>query len=121
MSIKMDFSLTEEPEEVSDIDEHGELHVLSQQLSVRAQLVSGANQEETHMHASATVSINTACKATKDADGVADYMRMNGLSIAYGHTRSCIAGMTSLSPMGQFIVPAVDPKTLLEDLTSDEE
>lgn len=120
MDIKMEFSLTEEPEEIVDIDEVNELHVQSLQLSVIMRLVSGKEQENQHMHASATVHIKTSCRATKASSGVTDYMRLSSISIAYGHARSCISNMTAMSPTGLFLIPAVDPKALLESLKSDE-
>ena len=120
MTIKMEFSLTEEPEQVAVIDEASELHTQSLQLVVETRLVSGDEQEEQHMHASVTVNIETACRASKSASGVTEYMRTNGVSIAYGHARSCISNMTSMSPMGQFLIPAIDPRALLEELRNDE-
>ena len=119
MEIKMEFSLNEEPEEVTSADEDSDLHVQSLQLSVRVCLVSGEEQQNQHMHASSTVHIKTACNASKNAAGVSDYMRMSSISIAYGHARSWISSMTSMSPMGLFLIPAVDPKALLENIAED--
>ena len=95
---------------------------LTQTLGVTTRLVNSENPEDERLRASVTVRIRTECVASQsDEDHVSrmiDYMRASGISIAYGHARSCIAGITALSPVGSILIPAVDPIALLNYLES---
>ena len=89
---------------------------LAQQLTVSARLLGQEEADDERMVASVSVHIKSFCKAEQDAPGVSDYMHQSGLSIAYGHARSCIASMTSMSALGQLMIPALNPKVLLEEV-----
>lgn len=116
MSISMSISLNDEEQ---DYDEELGAHLLEQELTVLARLVDQEGEEDERMRASATIHIASRCKAAKDEPTVMEYMRGSNVSIAYGHARSFIATVTALSPMGQFLIPAVDPEALLVDLRGD--
>ena len=72
-----------------------------------------------------TVFIRTECKASSSDEEylvkMREYMRGSGISIAYGHARSTIASMTAMSPLGSFLIPAIDPTALLRKMEDEEE
>ena len=97
---------------------------LSQTLSVATHLVREDEPEDERMRAGVTVYIRTECKASEDSeeylDKMREYMRGSSVSIAYGHARTIIASMTAMSPLGSFIIPAIDPVALLQKAKEDE-
>ncbi len=97
---------------------------IAQTLSVTTRLVSEEDPEDERMHAGVTVFIRTECKASSSDEEylvkMREYMRGSGISIAYGHARSTIASMTAMSPLGSFLIPAIDPTALLRKMEDEE-
>ena len=116
---RLDFSLDENLDESSD----GLSRTIEQTLSVGTRLVSSEDEDDVRMRAGVTVYIQTECKAASDSvehiKQMVDYMRASSISIAYGHARSYIANMLAMSPVGNFLIPAIDPIALLDKLSSE--
>lgn len=117
---QLDFSYEEAVEEVDGDDLR---RSVVQKLGVTTRLLSEDDHEDERMRASVTIRIRTECGVSEDneehMEGMIRYMRVSGVSIAYGHARSCIAGMAALSPVGSILIPAIDPQALLERLESE--
>jgi hypothetical protein len=116
---KLDFSLDEN----LDVHSEGLSRAIDQTLFVGTRLVNAEDEDDVRMRAAVTVYIQSECKAASDDENqikqMVDYMRASGISIAYGHARSCIANMSAMSPVGNFLIPAIDPAALLNKLSSD--
>ena len=82
-------------------------------LTVNASLVDNENDEE-KMRAGTVVFISASASIPKEfSDAEAkEYLLSNAVSMAYAHAKSCLMGITGLSPMGVMTLPAILPSVI---------
>lgn len=73
------------------------------------------------MHANLTmngvISITDRVKASEEE--IMQSLLVNGVSLFYSSARSYVEILTSMSPMGRFTIPTIDPKAYVESLSKD--
>lgn len=82
-------------------------------LTVNASLVDNENDEE-KMRAGTVVFISASASIPEvfsDAEAK-EYLLSNAVSMAYAHAKSCLMGITGLSPMGVMTLPAILPSVI---------
>lgn len=82
-------------------------------LMVNASLVDNENDEE-KMRAGTVVFISASASIPEEfSDAEAkEYLLSNAVSMAYAHAKSCLMGITGLSPMGVMTLPAILPSVI---------
>lgn len=82
-------------------------------LTVNASLVDNENDEE-KMRAGTVVFISASASIPEEfSDAEAkEYLLSNAVSMAYAHAKSCLMGITGLSPMGVMTLPAILPSVI---------
>lgn len=82
-------------------------------LTVNASLVDNENDEE-KMRAGTVVFISASASIPEEfSDAEAkEYLLSNAVSMAYAHAKSCLMGITGLSPMGVITLPAILPSVI---------
>lgn len=82
-------------------------------LTVNASLVDNENDEE-KMRAGTVVFISASASIPEEfSDAEAkEYLLSNTVSMAYAHAKSCLMGITGLSPMGVMTLPAILPSVI---------
>lgn len=82
-------------------------------LTVNASLVDNENDEE-KMRAGTVVFISASASIPEEfSDAEAkEYLLSNAVSMAYAHAKSCLMGITGLSPMGVMTLPAILPSLI---------
>lgn len=87
--------------------------VVAINLTVNASLVDNENDEE-KMRAGTVVFISASASIPEEfSDAEAkEYLLSNAVSMAYAHAKSCLMGITGLSPMGVMTLPAILPSVI---------
>lgn len=82
-------------------------------LTVNALLVDNENDEE-KMRAGTVAFISASASIPEEfSDAEAkEYLLSNAVSMAYAHAKSCLMGITGLSPMGAMTLPAILPSVI---------
>lgn len=82
-------------------------------LTVNASLVDNENDEE-KMRAGTVVFISASASIPEEFSDVEanEYLLSNAVSMAYAHAKSCLMGITGLSPMGVMTLPAILPSVI---------
>ena len=82
-------------------------------LTVNASLVDNENDEE-KMRTGTVVFISASASIPEEfSDAEAkEYLLSNAVSMAYAHAKSCLMGITGLSPMGVMTLPAILPSVI---------
>ena len=82
-------------------------------LTVNASLVDNENDVE-KMRAGTVVFISASASIPEEfSDAEAkEYLLSNAVSMAYAHAKSCLMGITGLSPMGVMTLPAILPSVI---------
>ncbi|WP_278592044.1 hypothetical protein [Olsenella uli] len=103
--------------DAGDIEEREGLdeYQLSIILSVTSRLVSTTDEEDVRAEAMAEVATRVATsRRIGNSAKALEYLRLNGVSMAYAHARSYIMTMAALSPMGSLILPPILPEQLIK-------
>lgn len=104
---------TDEPIE----DEEQGIFSLPMFLGVNVSVANADDGRDVRASAStrvlAIVAMDLPLARSQGMDRAFQYLRLNGVSMAYAHARSCIMTMTSMSPMGSLIIPPVVPNSVI--------
>ncbi len=112
-SMRMELDVTPTFSEIEEDDEHDE-YALAMSLSVHASLVNTEDEDDVRAEARVRVeSVVSVPRQIGDPGRGLDYLKLNGTSISYGHARSYLMPLASMSPMSSFVLPAIVPSAML--------
>ena len=63
--------------------------------------------------------ISVTDKVKAEVEEVKESLLLNGVSLFYSAARSYIEFLTSMSPMGRFTIPAINPKAYVDSLSTE--
>lgn len=108
-------------------DEEWEVYEMDVPLTVECNLTDEKDREDVSARFKVTVVASLSVSESlfdgidegDRGDMAFDYLRMNGVSMAYGHARAFILAVSAMSPTGRVTIPPVLPGELIEAASGD--
>lgn len=120
MNLKVELLLLCNEDDLSIQDD--ETTHLSMSLRVVANLINDKDDDDVRVASLATVFIDVFVNDSANNQNrkeIFKYLRINGVSIAYAHARTCLMMLAGLTPLSDYVLPPILPNEYLKSVDED--
>lgn len=94
--------------------EESSYYSLSKTVEVSYGLTDAEDPEVKPLRVSIAVHVEATLPVKDRSEQAEEFMLSSSVSIAYSHARSCIMNLAAMSPVGELVIPTVNPRALVK-------